>query len=484
MLGTYGSSLQVKGFLQQKQLYTFDPKAMHHILVKDGSLYEPFRVKFTHLVFGKGLLNTLGDHHRRQRKMLNPVFSIAHMRALVPVFYDVVDQLDAAISQRVKDGPSEIDLLGWMARTALELIGQSGFGYSFDSMVDDQPKHKYSIYIKNLGPSMIKLAMPLMYILPLMLKLGIPANIRIFIMNITPWKALHDVRDMVNYMYALSVEVYEEKKRALAAGDEAVVNQIGKGKDLLSVLMRDNMKADSKDRLEESEIIAQMSTFIFAAMETTSSGISRVLHLLALNPMIQQKLRQEILEARKERQGARLNYDDLVALPYLDAICRETLRLYPPAPSIARQTTQDVIVPLSKPVIGVDGSEISQILLPKATRVTVSTLNANRSSELWGPDALEWKPDRWLSPLPESISNSKISGVYSHLMTFGAGSHACIGFKFSQLEMKVVVAMLVEKFKISLPHNKEIFWQMTGIVSPVVVGGDGHAQLPLVVEAI
>lgn len=55
--------------------------------------------------------------------------------------------------------------------------------------------------------------------------------------------------------------------------------------------------------------------------------MARILHLLALHPSVQDKMRQEIIEARKERQGRKLSYDELVALPYLDAVCRETLRL-------------------------------------------------------------------------------------------------------------------------------------------------------------
>lgn len=64
----------------------------------------------------------------------------------------------------------------------------------------------------------------------------LPVKVRTLIMNITPWKALHEVRDMVNYMHEISVEIYHEKKRALEEGDEAVVRQIGQGKDLLSIL--------------------------------------------------------------------------------------------------------------------------------------------------------------------------------------------------------------------------------------------------------
>ena len=67
------------------------------------------------------------------------------------------------------------------------------------------------------------------------------------------------------------------------------------------------------------------STFTFAAMDTTSNALARVLHLLATHQDVQSKLRQEIVDARS--RGNLLEYDELVALPYLDAICRETLRL-------------------------------------------------------------------------------------------------------------------------------------------------------------
>ncbi|KAF9064449.1 cytochrome P450 [Rhodocollybia butyracea] len=477
----YGPAVQIKGFFGSKQFYTFDPQAMHHILVKHVFSFTPIRTGGT-LLFGNGLLNMSGEQHRKQRKMLNPVFSIAHMRSMMPIFYDVVDQLETALSQRVHSGPTEIDLLSWMTRTALELIGQSGFGYSFDNMVDDVPKHRYSIVIKELMPSLARLSIARTSIFPLVIKF-IPTRIRTFLMNITPWKTLHEVRDMVNYMHELSVHVYQEKKHALEQGDEVVAMQIGRGKDLLSILIKDNMVADSEDKLNEDEIIAQMSTFIFAAMDTTSNGLSRILHLLAMHPDVQDKMRREILEARNRHQRERFSYDELVALPYLDAVCRETLRLHPPVTSLIRKSDEDTVIPVSHPVQGKDGnSEITEIFVPKSTAVVVSLLNANRSLELWGPDALEWKPERWLSPLPESITDSRIPAIYAYLMTFSGGSRACIGFKFSQLEMKVVLSMLVEKFNFSLAPKKSIFWQMSLISSPVVDGGDGHSQLPLIVE--
>lgn len=62
-------------------------------------------------------------------------------------------------------------------------------------------------------------------------------------------------------------------------------------------------------------------------MDTTSNALSRTLHLLAQHPDAQDRLRQELREAKEQNGGEDLSYDALVSLPYLDAICRETLRL-------------------------------------------------------------------------------------------------------------------------------------------------------------
>lgn len=62
-------------------------------------------------------------------------------------------------------------------------------------------------------------------------------------------------------------------------------------------------------------------------MDTTSNALSRVFHLMAEHPDVQQRLRHEIAEARDQNGGKDLPYDTLVHLPYLDAVCRETLRM-------------------------------------------------------------------------------------------------------------------------------------------------------------
>jgi hypothetical protein len=75
----------------------------------------------------------------------------------------------------------------------------------------------------------------------------------------------------------------------------------------------------------------------------------------------------------------------------------------------------DAVVPLSVPITGVDGREMHQVVVPKDTTIIISALNCNRDPALWGPDSYEWKPDRWMSPLPKTLSEAPIPGIYSNL---------------------------------------------------------------------
>ncbi|KAJ3516546.1 hypothetical protein NLJ89_g1046 [Agrocybe chaxingu] len=480
MAENYGGVVKLTGLLGDVQLYVFDPKAMHHIVVKDTNTYEE-SISFIALnlaVFGRGILAVVGEQHRKQRKMLNPVFSIAHMRQMLPTFYNVGHKLRDAIEMKVEAGPNEVELVSWMTRTALELVGQSGFGVSFDPLTEGGIPHPYTVAAKQVVPITFKFFISRIYLLPLLINIGTP-KLRRFFVNLAPWKDLRDLRDHVDILHKTAVEIIETKKAALAEGDKAVARQIGQGKDILSILLRANMSASKEESLTEEELVGQISTLTFAAMDTTSSALSRTLWLLANHQDVQDRLRAEVREARKQGDPS---YDELVHLPYLDAVCRETLRLYPPITSVARTTRQDSLLPLHNPIKGLDGKEMREIFVPKDTDVFVSILASNTNPDIWGPDSYEWKPDRWLTSMPDAVIETHVPGVYSHLMTFLGGGRSCIGFKFSQLEMKVVLSLLIASFKFS-PSNKEVVWKMTGIVTPTTAGNKTPTpELPLVVE--
>ncbi|KAI0091833.1 cytochrome P450 [Irpex rosettiformis] len=476
LMRKYGSVVKFNGLFNRRALYVYDPLALQHIILKDQDVFEQpyWFVDSNHIIFGPSLLATLGEHHRKQRKLLNPVFSIAHLRQVTPVFYQIVHRLHAALEARVTDSPTEIDMLHWMNRTALELIGQGGFDHSFDSLIGEE-YHGLREAIKELVPTAWALT-PFRMISPVLRKLG-PPRFQRWLAEMWPNPHVQRALYIIDTLEKTSRQVYHDKKAALQKGDKKVIHQIAEGKDIMSRLLKANVEVEEEERLSEEELVAQVSTLCFAATDTTSSALARILHLLAQHPETQDKLREEIKAAR---HGNDIPYDQLVELPYLDAICRETLRLYPPSNLAAREAHRDIFLPLSTPIIGNDGEVINEIFVPNGSYIMVANRASNRNKATWGGDADKWKPERWLSPLPESVVEAKIPGVYSHQMTFGGGGRSCIGFKFSQLEMKVALSVLLESFKFSL-SDKEITWNFASPAYPTLGPTSTKASLSLLV---
>ncbi|KAJ6577196.1 cytochrome P450 [Mycena capillaripes] len=392
----YGGVVRVSGFLGEQLLYVFDPKALHQILVKDQDIFEETHstIRGTRVFFGEGLFSTLGEQHKKQRKMLNPIFSPAHLRQMVPIFTGVA-------KRKAKFGTDP------KSRLALELVGQAGLGYSFDPLVDDEiPPYIQSI--KKLQIAMHNMALAAKYILPWAVNIGSP-KFRRFVIDTIPWKNLHDVRDILDTLYATAVEIYHLKKAALEAGDEAVSTQVAQGKDLISILMKDNSNASSNERLSEDEIIGQLKyvpIFLNCWFIPQMSQYTRIrrnrhdlicslphVHILAQHPEAQEKLRQEIRAASAEQESADLTYDQLNSLEYLDAICKETLRLYPPASFMTRTCREDVALTTSTPITTADGSTTTEIPIPAETDIFISIISSNRNLAIWGPDSLSGNPN-------------------------------------------------------------------------------------------
>ncbi|TDL20266.1 cytochrome P450 [Rickenella mellea] len=469
----FGGAVKLHGLLGTHQLYLSDPAALYNVLVKDSNVYEEanWYLEGNMLVFGPGLLSTYGDHHKRQRKLLNPVFSTQHMRDLAPVFHCITRKLTDAIEYHLGSGSQEIDLYDWMSRTTLEMIAQAGLGYSIDSLEpeSDSPT-TYGKLIKHLIPSAFKLSTFRLF-LPFLVKLGPPA-FRRFLLDISPSRDLHQLKETVDVMHQTSTDIFQRKKMSFDEGDEHTLRQVDEGRDIMSILLKANLSASDLDRLPDSELLAQMSTFMFAGHDTTSSALSRTLHNLALHPEVQAQLRHEI--AQSQLFKGCFSYEELNALPYLDAVYRETLRLNPPVNFMARIARRDMILPLGEPAIATDGvTKIHALHITKGTSIITAFGAVNRSKTIWGDDAYEWKPERWLS---NTLPVKRVPGVYSSLLTFSAGPRACIGFKFAELEMKCILSMLVSAYTFELPDKKEIIWNLGGIQTPSIK--DAALQTP------
>jgi cytochrome P450 len=79
------------------------------------------------------------------------------------------------------------------------------------------------------------------------------------------------------------------------------------------------------------------------------------------------------------------------------------------------RTRKDVALTTSTPVTTVDGSTVTEVPVPAGTEIFVSILASNRNPAIWGPDSFEWKPERWLLSLPQSVADAHVPGIYSNL---------------------------------------------------------------------
>ncbi|KAH9933882.1 cytochrome P450 [Fomitopsis serialis] len=444
----YGPVARLHGMIGWPLLYVSDPKALHTILVKEelSYLHRKELMIGNRLMFGEGVFATLGKYtHTRQRKMLNPVFS-TNLGHMFPIFYDV---LRNGMRASIDSGENEQDVMKRMTRAALEAIGRGGLGHSFDPLVKDS-QDAFADAITSFNPKMTRLSY-LRRFIPYLSWLG-PAWFRRFLVRLMPkhW-AIPQVYSVVRTINQRSAEIYESKKAASQEGGADALKSLGNGKDLMSILMRANMAASVGEHLSDDAVLGQMTTFVFGALDTTAAMLSRILQLLAVHQGVQRELRQELLEARAAEGVA---YDQLDALPLLDSACRERVV------RMLRVTNaqRDGVLPLSQPIMTVDGQTLSEIVVSKGTEIIIGTYGSNVNAEVWGPDALEWKPERW-SKILSSVAAAHIPSVYSHLMTFSAGRRACIGFKFSEMEMKVLLAVLVTNFAFEL-SEKPVVWNV------------------------
>ncbi|KAI0059722.1 cytochrome P450 [Artomyces pyxidatus] len=472
IIQTYGRVIRVSGFLWDTQLIISDPKACTSILLKDQDIFEEtaWSIECNLHAFGPGLLGTLGAHHRKQRKQINPVFSAKHLRSMVPLFHKITNQLRDVLKAKVARSPQEVDILDWLGRLALELVAQGGLGYTFNSLDPEAKENEYGKAIKEFIPTTSTLV-AFRTLFPLISHW--PSWLLRFGAKFVPLPMVHNAIRITDIMTRYTKEVFDEKKALLEKGDVEFKQQLSEGKDIISVLMKTNGDALKEDRLPDDEIMGQMSSLILAATDTTSTALSRILDILARHPDVQEKLRQELKDAHARAGENELGYDELVELPYLEAVCRETLRVFPPVHFISRVARADASVPLSQP-IETDGGPVSSLFVPRGTAVMINIIGANRDPSIWGADAADWKPERWLAPLPDSVADARIPGIYSNTLTFLGGGRACIGFKFSQLEMKVALSQLVTEFRFS-PSKEEIVWRFGGITTPSVKGSTALA---------
>ncbi|KAJ7800339.1 cytochrome P450 [Mycena leptocephala] len=469
----YGRTWKFHRFFGQTALFTTDPKAIHHFL-SNSQIYQKSEAQRFSLgrVVGPGILVVEGDEHKQQRKIMNPAFGAPQVRELTEIFVDKSIQLrDIWAAQAANAGGiARVEALSWLSKATLDIIGLAGFNYKIDALgaTDDAEPNELAEAFEAL------FAVETEFSIVHFLQFRYPV-----LRHFTNLKQDKIEIEAQATMTRIGRRLLAESKREIS---ENGTFQTGRARDLLSLLVRANTSKDlpANQRLSDEGVIAQVPTFLVAGHETTSTAVTWALFALTQNPTAQERLREELLSIPTDRP----TMDELNALPYLDCVVRETLRMYAPVPATSRTAFRDDVVPLGTPVTDTYGKVHESLRICKGENILIPILALNRDVEIWGPDAMEFVPERWEAPPPGA---SAIPGVWGHMLTFLGGPRSCIGFRFSLVEMKALIFTLVRglEFELAVPIA-EMGKNGHEIVQRPIVVTDRAAgnQLPLLVKPV
>ncbi|KAJ5988739.1 hypothetical protein N7481_003949 [Penicillium waksmanii] len=340
-------------------------EALKEILVTKAYEFEkPEIMKYPlQKSLGRGILLVEGDEHRMHRKNLLPAFSYRHIKNLYPLFWAKSVDMVRLIEKELNSGSVEhntIRIGDWARRATLDIIGLAGMGCDFEALT--RPGNILHQSYKTLISQ------------PLSEKL-------LFLMGV-----LTHPRYTMNLPTARNREIRECNARIRGAARAVIRQRIAKKQDtgrdidIISVALQSGM-------FDEENLIDQAMTFLGAGHDTTAAALQWAIYALCKHPGIQKRLRDEVrthlpgISFTGEKQAS---VSALENLRYLSAFCNEVLRFYPAIPKTVREAVVDTTL------VGK--------FIPKGTLIVLSPEITNHLTELWGPDADKFDPERFLKP--------------------------------------------------------------------------------------
>ncbi|THH31663.1 hypothetical protein EUX98_g2562 [Antrodiella citrinella] len=483
----FGGVAHIKGPMGQDILWFCDPKALQYIYQTSGYNFPktPERRAITALTTDHGLVSVDGVDHKRQRKIMLPAFGAPESKALVPIFSKCAQSITTKWKDQLFDVPGQLkvyNIPNWLSFATMDAIGEAAFDYSFGSIEnqDDEFVKAYQnmVYVHTVMPPYLRGMQMLITFNEISVEtFAHLSDGKVFFMNMSRFIPLPLLEIFYAYMPGLGLDpvkrnraiAHKFAREMVASKSEAV--DLGRGRhDVMSILVGANKAESGKGKLTDYEMISQMSWGLWE---------------LARHPEIQHRLRKEVHDAEAALQArgrSQFTVSDLEAMPYAQACMKEILRLHPVVPHTFRVAGKDIAVPLSKPITTISGDVIQKVFVPKGTRVILSVAAYNRDKALWGEDAHEFNPNRWLY---QNEKRDISLGVYSNLLTFSAGVRACIGWRFAVYEIQIFLIELISHFEFAwTEETKKVRREPCVIMSPVVDDITKGSQLPLQVTLV
>ncbi len=334
---------------------------------------------------GEGLLTSEGEHHLRQRRMLQPAFHPQRIAA----FAEFMTAQAERTGQTWKEGAT-VDVCEEMSQLTLAIVGHTLFGADVTSDAKD---------VGTALTTMMK-SLPLM-MLPFsdfLRKLPLPAMRRL--------KAAHAQLDGIIYKLI-------DQRRA-SGRDHG---------DLLSMLISAQDDEHSGTRMSDQQVRDEAMTLFIAGHETTANAMNWTWHLLSENPDAEAKLHAELDTVLDGRIPTLADQPRLV---YTEKLIRESMRLYPPAWIVGRRALADY--------------PIGDYTLPARSIVLMSQYVMHRDPRYF-PDPDRFDPERWTPEFKASLPR------YAYF-PFGGGPRQCIGENFAWMEAILLLATLARRWRL------------------------------------
>lgn len=338
-----------------------------------------------------GLFSAGGEAWRRQRPMVMAGFDPGRIKSYFPGLLKVTARF-ARRWQRAAESRTPIDLQADLMRYTVDVTAGLAFGADINTIESDEDV--IQAHLDKILPALFKrLLAPFPY-----------------------WRWFKD-RRLQAHLEALqsAVEHFISQARARMAANPQLRSEPG---NLIEAMIAARDTPGSG--VDDGDVAGNVLTMLLAGEDTTANTLAWMIYLLSRHP-------EALRRAREEAAGRNLErYDELAALPFVEACINETMRLKPVAPIIMLEPIRD--------------TQAGGIELPAGTLV-MCLMRAGATDERRFPDAQLFDPDRWLTG--HSASSAKRVA-----MPFGAGPRLCPGRYLAMLEMKMVIAMLLTRFEI------------------------------------
>ncbi|KAF7341197.1 Cytochrome P450 [Mycena venus] len=447
----YGPVYSIQGCLGgsgEPRLMISDPTTAKYIINSGVFVFGPSHQKIADVLFGPGnVFLARGEEHRHLRGIMNPWFSAKNVRNFLPIIEEtgrkLVDRWES-----LDFAGNTVDVFPTLNDATLDVNGKVLFGHEFNSLEGQSEVAKIHRRLSDSVSSPSKFAQLMDAALPY-----IPDVVFRIALN-APMEAMRILRDYKRMTDELALDLAFHARDAQA--QEGFINRF----------------VDASG-LPASGIGVHLRTTLIAGQDTTGATFGWILYKLAQMPDYQQDLRREIQTAGL---GERLDYNNL---PLLNAMINEVLRMYCAFPLSERVASEDCILPLSQPITTINGSQMFEIPFRKGQCLYLAMAAHNRLPSIWGPDAGEFQPSRWLKKEPRK---GPALGPHPTGLTFLGGPGVCLGWRFAILTLQVFVVTIVRKYVLTLPENDSVRPRLAITLMPTTA--DGVRQLPLHIEPV